>query len=89
MALIQNLTTAQLTLNLSGIKFPNPKSFGDTLNLSSISIKTSSPVKCKAGYILSPNGESCKLVNLLLMVNLTVDNLILDGMDIDDLKKKQ
>ena len=71
------MTTAELTLNLSNIKFPDPKPQGDTLNLSSISIYKSSPKKCRDGYILSADGRNCKLGNILMMLNLDADNLII------------
>jgi hypothetical protein len=80
-------------LNLSNLKFPDPKPQGDTLNLSGISITTSSSSsksstgKCQAGYTVS--GNNCQLVDILIQTNLDVENLILGDLNLEDLKAKQ
>jgi hypothetical protein len=81
-------------LNLSSLKFPDPKPQGDTLNLSGISITkttttTSSSDKCQKGYTVSSDGKNCELADILLQINLDAENLILGDLNLEDLKAKQ
>lgn len=82
-------------MNLSNLKFPDPKPQGDTLNLSGISITTStsssktSSGKCKAGYTVSSEGNNCQLADILLQTNLDAENLILGDLNLEELKQKQ
>lgn len=81
---VLRLTTQELTLNLTGIDFPNPAKQGDVLNISGIKFETSVSTKCQQGYYFE--GGSCKLADILLMQNLDSSNLIVGNLNIEEVK---
>ena len=82
---LPTMTTQELTLNLSGINFPNARAQGDILNISSLVIPgtTVSSTKCQPGYILNVAEQKCTLGEINMMTNLDAPNLVAGDLNIE------